>query len=54
MRLLIDMNLSSKWVGFLNNAGFEAAHWSALGAANAPDPELMAYAKAHGNVDDGR
>ena len=47
MRLLIDMNLSPKWVGFLNNAGFEAAHWSALGAANAPDPELMAYAKAH-------
>ena len=50
MRLLIDMNLSPKWVGFLADAGFEAQHWSALGAANAADPELMAYAKAHGFV----
>ena len=50
MRLLIDMNLSPKWVGFLNDAGFEATHWSALGAANAPDPELMAFAKTHDYV----
>ena len=50
MRLLIDMNLSPKWAGFLKDADFEAAHWSVLGAANAPDPELMAFAKTHNYV----
>jgi predicted nuclease of predicted toxin-antitoxin system len=46
MRLLIDMNLSPKWVGFLADHGFEAVHWSAVGLANASDPELMAFATA--------
>jgi predicted nuclease of predicted toxin-antitoxin system len=50
MRLLIDMNLSPKWAEFLAAAGFEAAHWSALGAANAPDPEIMMFAMANGYV----
>ena len=50
MRLLIDMHLSPKWVEFLADAGFEAVHWSTLGAANAPDPELMAYAVAKNYV----
>lgn len=44
------MNLSPKWVEFLKAAGFESAHWSALGAANAPDPELMAFTKTHDYV----
>lgn len=44
------MNLSPKWVEFLGEAGFAAEHWSALGLANAPDPELMIYAKANGFV----
>ena len=25
--------------------GFEAEHWSAIGSANAPDPELMEFAQ---------
>lgn len=50
MRLLIDMNLSPRWVGLMNSAGIEAAHWSTLGANNAPDSEIMAYAAAHGYV----
>ena len=50
MRLLIDMNLSPRWVGFLNDAGMQAAHWSMLGANNARDSEIMAYAAAHGYV----
>ena len=45
MKLLVDMNLSPRWIGVLTNAGFESAHWSALGAANAPDAEIMAYAR---------
>ncbi len=46
MRLLIDMNLSPKWVTFLQSSGFETAHWSDVGLVTAPDSEIMAYAKA--------
>lgn len=45
MKLLVDMNLSPKWAGFLALAGFDAIHWSALGAANAPDSEIMCRAR---------
>lgn len=45
MKLIVDMNLSPRWVGTLADAGFEAAHWSTLGAKNSPDAEIMAYAK---------
>ena len=44
MKLIVDMNLSPRWVGVLAGAGIEAAHWSTLGAKNAPDAEIMAYA----------
>lgn len=47
MKLLIDMNLSPRWASLLINAGFNATHWSVLGAYNATDSEIMAYAKAH-------
>lgn len=47
MKLLVDMNLSPRWVDTLATAGIEAAHWSTLGAANAPDALIMAYARAH-------
>ncbi len=50
MKLLLDMNLSPRWVGTLTNAGFEAAHWSMLGAKNAPDSEIMIYAKENNYV----
>jgi len=50
MKLLVDMNLSPRWVGALADAGFEAAHWSTLGAKNAPDAEIMAYAKVRDYV----
>lgn len=47
LRLLIDMNLSPSWVEVLHKAGFEAAHWYQLGAPNAPDSELFAWAREH-------
>jgi predicted nuclease of predicted toxin-antitoxin system len=47
MKLLVDMNLSPRWVSLLNGAGIEAVHWSTVGATNAPDREIMAYALAH-------
>lgn len=46
MKLIVVMNLSPRWVGLLTDAGIEAAHWSTLGANNAPDSESMAYASA--------
>lgn len=50
MKLIVDMNLSPRWIGLLTDAGIEAAHWSTLGAKNAPDSEIMAYAKATDSV----
>ena len=39
------MNLSPEWVPFLHGHGFEAIHWSAIGAGNAPDTEIMQWAR---------
>ena len=50
MKLLIDMNLSPKWVFVLEEAGLEAVHWSSIGRPNAPDYEILAYARANGYV----
>lgn len=50
MKLLVDMNLSPRWVVLLGDTGIEAAHWSTLGAKNAPDSEIMTYAKVHDYV----
>jgi predicted nuclease of predicted toxin-antitoxin system len=50
MKLLVDVNLSPRWVNVLADAGIEAAHWSALGAISAPDSEIMAYASANDYV----
>jgi predicted nuclease of predicted toxin-antitoxin system len=50
MKLLVDMNLSPKWAGFLAEAGFDAIHWSSVGAATAPDSEIMRHARDGGFV----
>jgi len=50
MKLLIDMNLSPRWVNRLADDGIDAVHWTTLGANNAPDAEIMAYAKANGYI----
>ncbi len=50
MKLLIDMNLSPRWVSILAEAGFEVIHWSSLGRSNAPDTEIMNFARANGYV----
>ena len=50
MKLLIDMNLSPKWVAFLETAGIEAAHWSSVGSANASDASIMEFARDSGFV----
>jgi predicted nuclease of predicted toxin-antitoxin system len=50
MKLLVDMNLSPRWISALAAAGIESAHWSTLGARNAPDTEIMAFAAANDYV----
>ena len=47
MKLLVDMNLSPSWVGRLARHGFEAVHWSTIGAATAPDVEILTWANEH-------
>jgi predicted nuclease of predicted toxin-antitoxin system len=50
VKLLVDMNLSPSWVDRLARHGFEAVHWSTIGAATAPDSEILTWAKEHGFV----
>ena len=47
MKLLVDMNLSPSWVDRLARQGFEAVHWSTIGAATAPDVEILTWANEH-------
>ena len=47
MKFLLDMNLAHRGVDWLALAGEEAVHWSSIGRGNAPDSEIMAYAKAN-------
>jgi len=44
MKLLVDMNLSPRWIALLREAGWEAVHWSSVGKAAARDTEIMAFA----------
>ena len=50
MRLLIDMNLTPRWVHFLRNAGYEAVHWSSVGSNSAKDSEICDYARGSAQV----
>jgi predicted nuclease of predicted toxin-antitoxin system len=50
MKLLLDMNLSPRWVELLNKAGFEAVHWSTIGSGSAADVEIMTFARQEGYV----
>jgi predicted nuclease of predicted toxin-antitoxin system len=50
MKLVVDMNLSPRWVSFLGEADVEAIHWSGIGAANAPDSTIMSYARLNGLI----
>ena len=44
MRLLVNMNLSPRWVDFLRAAGHEATHWADIGEVAATDAHIMAVA----------
>jgi predicted nuclease of predicted toxin-antitoxin system len=44
MKLLVDMNLSPKFAGFLVCDNIISTHWSTVGAATATDSEIVNYA----------
>ena len=47
MKLLVDMNLSPSWIERLARHGFDAVHWSSIGAVTAPDSEILKWANEH-------
>ena len=50
MRLVIDMNLSPRWIDLLAARGHEAAHWTTIGSPSARDADIMDHAQATGAV----
>ena len=47
MKILIDMNLPPRWAKVFAAEGWEALHWSQVGAPTASDREIMAWARAN-------
>ena len=50
MKIVIDMNLSPQWVEVLLLEGHECVHWSEVGPSNAPDREILLWARSNGYV----
>lgn len=50
MKIVIDMNISPDLVSILKDSGFEAIHWLTVGISNAPDREIIAWAKDNNHV----
>ena len=50
IRILIDMNLTPRWVSYLVETGHDAIHWSAVGYVRAREKEICDYAREHGYV----
>jgi predicted nuclease of predicted toxin-antitoxin system len=50
MNIVIDMNLSPLLGPILSDEGWKASHWSSIGAPNAPDHDIMAWARSNTHV----
>lgn len=50
MKILIDMNLSPKWVDVFKAEGWEAVHWSKIGDFGAKDKVIMKWARDKGFI----
>ena len=48
MKIIVDVNLAVRWANMLSDHGIEAVHWTTIGTANAPDIEIMSYARQNG------
>ena len=45
MRILVDMNLTTRWVQSLQTAGHDARHWVDVGKSSATDQQIFDYAR---------
>ena len=45
MKIIVDVNLAVRWANMLSGRGIQAIHWTAIGAADAQDIEIMSYAR---------
>jgi predicted nuclease of predicted toxin-antitoxin system len=50
MKLLLDMNISPDWCELFAAQGFECVHWNAVGSPDAPDRELLRWARESGYI----
>jgi predicted nuclease of predicted toxin-antitoxin system len=50
VKLLIDMNMSRRWIAAFIEAGIQAIHWSEVGDVRASDAEIMEHASVHGQI----
>lgn len=50
MRFVLDMNLAPRWCQEFTARGHEAVHWSEVGAPDAPDTEVMRWARENDYV----
>ena len=48
MKLLLDMNLSPTWVPVLEKHGWHTKHWVSIGSIDAPDEQIMRWAREEG------
>jgi len=48
MKIIVDVNLAVRWAEMLSGRGIESIHWTAIGASNAQDIEIMSYARQNG------
>ena len=50
MKVVVDMNLSVQWAGYLRERGHEAKHWMEIGSFDAADEEIIDYRRNDGAV----
>jgi predicted nuclease of predicted toxin-antitoxin system len=50
VKVVIDMNMSTRWVEALRAEGLDATHWSDVGHPEAADTEIMQFAAANDYV----
>lgn len=50
MKVLIDMNLSPRWIEVFERNGWQAVHWSTVGDPRARDKVIMDWARVNEHV----
>jgi predicted nuclease of predicted toxin-antitoxin system len=44
VKIVVDMNLSQDWIGFLEIHGHDATHWARIGPADSTDETIAEWA----------